>query len=257
MTNHECNEECVNNFDGLLASDDIRTGFISGATFKNKAVQYSVVDGLAIFEGCIVLGTVEEMEQKAAAVRAGQDDLEPRGLVITGEEYRWTDGIVPYQIASNLPKQERVRDAISHWQETTSIRFVKRTSSNQRQYPNYVYFQPGNGCSSSLGMIGGKQAITLGDGCSRGNTIHEIGHALGLWHEQGREDRDQHIRIHWENIKPNRQNQFNQHITDGDDQGFYDYDSIMHYGAKAFTKNEKPTITTIPPGRSIGQRKGS
>lgn len=31
--------EDTTNFDGLLASDDIRTGFISGATFKKKAVQ--------------------------------------------------------------------------------------------------------------------------------------------------------------------------------------------------------------------------
>ena len=43
MTNHECNEECVKNFDGLLASGDVSTGSISGATFKNKAVQYSVL----------------------------------------------------------------------------------------------------------------------------------------------------------------------------------------------------------------------
>ncbi|UYG09111.1 hypothetical protein [Halomonas sp. M4R1S46] len=42
---------------GMLASDDVRTGFISGVTFRNKPVQYSVVDGLAVFEGCIVLGT--------------------------------------------------------------------------------------------------------------------------------------------------------------------------------------------------------
>lgn len=39
MTNHECNEECGSNFDGLLTSNDVRTGFISGATFKNKPVQ--------------------------------------------------------------------------------------------------------------------------------------------------------------------------------------------------------------------------
>lgn len=232
MTDRECNQQCEYNFDGLLASDDVRTGFISGATFKNKAVQYSVVDGLAVFEGCIVLGTVEEMERHAVAVRAGQeDDFESRGVVITGERYRWPNGIVPYQIANNLPNQERVRDAIAHWQAKTSIRFVRRTNSNASQYRNYIYFQPGNGCSSYVGMRGGQQEITLNDRCSTGSTIHEIGHALGLWHEQSREDRDRHIRIHWENIESNHQHNFNQHITDGDDVGSYDYDSIMHYGA--------------------------
>ncbi len=253
--NHECNEECGNQFDGLLTSDDIRTGFISGTTFKNKAVQYSAVDGLAIFEGCIVLGTVEEMEKKAAAVRAGEDDeLGTIGVFLPDLSKRWTNGIVPYEIDPNLPNQERVNNAIAHWQEKTNIRFVRRTISNASQYPNYVYFRSADGCWSYVGMQGGQQDIGLANGCGLGATIHEIAHALGIWHEQSREDRDRHIKIHWENIESGREHNFNQHITDGDDHGSYDYESIMHYGATAFSKNGRPTITTIPPGRAIGQR---
>ncbi len=37
-----------------------------------------------------------------------------------------------------------------------------------------------------VGMQGGQQTISLGAGCSTGNAIHEIGHAIGLDHPTGR-----------------------------------------------------------------------
>jgi hypothetical protein len=117
-----------------------------------------------------------------------------------------------------------------------------------------VHFIPSDGCWSYVGMRGGRQDIGLAAGCGTGSTIHEIGHAWGLWHEQSREDRDTYITINWANIESGREHNFNQHISDGDDYGPYDYGSIMHYGAYAFSKNGLPTIVPTQSGVTIGQR---
>jgi hypothetical protein len=267
----------------MATGNNTGRGYLTGPGLHEFPVEYAIVDGHAIHEGCIDLGTVEQVEAEAEQIRAvrlsrqtteaaGSDKVpgkvEVKGVGLpTDSAFLWTDGVVPYTIAKDVPNPGRVDDAIRHIEEMTAIRFVRRTNSNAQRYPNYVeIISNGNqGVSlSEIGMRGGLQLLRYEDSHSWPILVHEFLHTLGVYHEQSRSDRDNFVEIRWSNIPdgPPPEGEKNwtgnfQKKPASVDYFDYDYGSIMHYGPKNFAKDSsKPTIVPLQSGVTIGQRKG-
>merc|ERR1712150_145710 len=79
----------------------------------------------------------------------------------------------------------------------------------------------------------------------------------GIFHEQSRPDRDDFVKINWDNVSGGKDNNNFAKKTNTDVLGnTYDYGSVMHYTKTAFSSNGKETITPIQQtnGADIGQR---
>ncbi|EDO44565.1 predicted protein, partial [Nematostella vectensis] len=152
-----------------------------------------------------------------------------------------------------------IQAAIDEFHKNTCLRFKARTTET-----DWVLFIYKSRCWSKVGLIywkPGYQEVSLGPGCNvKGIVIHELMHAIGFWHEHRRPDRDQYVEVLWENIQDGMQEyNFNKlGYDDVDDlQVPYDYDSIMHYHSKMYSKNKQDTIRPIrSANNTLGQRTG-
>uniref|UniRef100_A0A3P8VSN6 Meprin A subunit n=1 Tax=Cynoglossus semilaevis TaxID=244447 RepID=A0A3P8VSN6_CYNSE len=125
---------------------------------------------------------------------------------------------------------------------------------------SYIIFKKLSGCWSYVGDYKVGQELSIGARCDTKAIVeHELLHALGFYHEQSRSDRDNYVKIWWDQIEDGKEHNFNKYEDDfiTDLNTAYDYESVMHYRPKSFNKNESiPTITTTIPEFNdiIGQR---
>ncbi|MCX6629733.1 MAG: M12 family metallopeptidase, partial [Candidatus Solibacter sp.] len=221
-----------------------------------RLIRYQVRGGFAVVEGDIIIGTAAQAE--AARHSSTGKSPQPLASVLkfnTANPQKWPEATMAYAIDADIPNPQRILDGIAHWNARTQFKIVPRTTE-----ANYVHFTRSLAtdfaCSSYLGMIGGAQEIATTAACNTGSVIHELGHAWGLNHEQVRADRNGNVTVLYQNMDKRFIYNFDQKLTSSTDAAYYDFDSIMHYGATGFTRNGLDSMETVPVGIPIGQRNG-
>jgi hypothetical protein len=188
--------------------------------------------------GCDALDELDAYEEDEPT---WQSDLEPYGLtdpLTSAGKYRaWPNGRIPYVLATtngvvqiNAAARTALSQAMTNWEQLTEgrIKFRKRVSTDKA----YVIVKQGSPRVSPF--VGYRkdqvQTLYLRDSEYLTVTKHELGHVIGLHHEQRRTDRGSYIKVR------------NQYIVDSDTcryqfatcstckpLGTYDRNSVMHY----------------------------
>ena len=237
--------------------------------WRGRPVNYTVVHGKPIYQGDIIIDPVFPIMNggTASASQAGAG----RGPSMTTaySQYLWpkVSGVatVYYIIDPNSDPQATptINAAITQFNSDfpNVIQWVQWNPQNP-QSPNYVDINlSGNDFSGSCEAAEGYEGIpaqpmTGSFLCAEGTILHEMGHVIGLWHEQSRSDRDNYISVNYQNII--KGSRFNFDIVQDDAQNLtlYDYASLMQYPAFSFIRNGGPGIETIPAGMPLGSFDG-
>ncbi|XP_055872031.1 zinc metalloproteinase nas-36-like isoform X2 [Biomphalaria glabrata] len=211
-----------------------------------------------LFEGDIRL-TAKEAEMILTSSRSRK-----KRKMTSEEDKKWALPI-PYRFNDshkyflNATEKAVILSAMKELTDLTCITFQEVGLD----YPNkpILDFRKDEGCWSYVGREKAfqLQEISTAKGCfEKGILLHELGHAIGFWHEQSRPDRDDYVTYIEDNVKRGEEFNFKrENWGDMDNMGVpYDVGSIMHYGSTFFSQNGRPTLESRDPllQRDLGQR---
>jgi len=172
----------------------------------------------------------------------------------------WPDRTLVYEFNENVDSTTRqiIRNGVSLLKDSLGhcINFKESDHGERVLVSKHEDY-----CQASVGYYGlDTQILDLATWCYikgwprkvfYGSIQHEFLHALGLFHEQSRDDRDSYVNIHEENIQPKKIHNFNTCSQRGEKCSTfgepYDYSSVMHYPKDAASIGTSLTITAKNP----------
>ena len=191
----------------------------------------------------------------------------PRAFGVYPTSYNlWA--MVRFRYANGLTSDRKyiAQQAMLHWQANSNVRFYNATNqptvdptygfpypyiefTNSTVNNSYVGRQP-----TGSGPTGGRQIVNLAAFQPTYVAIHEIGHAIGLFHEQSRYDRDTYLNINLNNVAAANQSNFQKVTSNYYAIGGIDFSSVMMYDSYAFAVNSSvPVMTKKSDGSTFAQ----
>lgn len=174
---------------------------------------------------------------------------------VADRKFVWDYGVVPYDILSidttavlDQFAIGSIKAAMRQWENSTCIVFIERNSVEHKDFIRFIKRDAECGCCSNVGKQGGGQEVAIGDCQATESIVHELGHAIGFYHEHERPDRDDYIEIIQKNVERSIWMRQYEKVSSKEIDTFgepYDFDSIMHYDPY-FVKPKKGKNGIVP-----------